>query len=239
MCQRFRVGNKTFVSQSSPKHLLFEQFAMVGKAFASSHRLELLDVLIQGERRVETLARSCGLSIGNASQHLQHLRRAGLVTRRKRGKQVIYSLVGIEVADLVRALWRVAERNVAEIERVLQRFYRDRDSMEPVTRDELLTRLHEGSVIVVDVRPAEEYAAGHVPSAMSVPLDELEQRLAELPRGKEIVACCRGPYCVYSYEAIDILRPKGFRVRRLQGGYLEWFMAGLPVENRAHASVAD
>lgn len=219
------------MSGNSPKRLLFEQFAMVGKALGSSHRLELLDVLLHGERNVETLARSCGLSITNASQHLQQLRRAGLVTSRKHGKQVIYALADPEVIGLLRALWRVAESNVAEIERVLRRFYRDRDSMEPVTRDTLLARIREGSVIILDVRPPEEYAAGHVPSAVSIPVDELEQRLAELPRGQEIVACCRGPYCVYSYQAIDILRPKGFQVRRLQGGYLEWMTAGLPIEH--------
>jgi rhodanese-related sulfurtransferase len=127
-------------------------------------------------------------------------------------------------------LWRVTERNIAELERVVQRYYRDRDGLEPVTRDELQARLRSGSVIVLDVRPADEYAAGHLPGAVSIPVGELKRRLEEIPKGQEIVACCRGPYCVYSYDAVEILRPQGFQARRLRGGYLEWIAAGLPVE---------
>jgi rhodanese-related sulfurtransferase/predicted transcriptional regulator len=223
---------------AGPKQLVFEQFALVARALGSAHRLELLDILAQGERSVERLAQAAGLTINNTSQHLQQLRRAGLVTSRKAGTQVIYSLADPEAIILVRTLWRVTERNVAELERVVQRYYRDRDSLEPVTRDELRARLRTGSVIVLDVRPADEYAAGHVPGAVSIPVGELKRRLKEIPKGQEIVACCRGPYCVYSYDAMDILRPRGFKARRLDGGYLEWIAAGLPIERtqgRSHA----
>lgn len=213
-----------------PKQLAFEQFALVARALGNAHRLELLDLLAQGERSVERLAEAAGLTISNTSQHLQHLRRAGLVASRKVGTQVIYSLADREVISLIRTLWQVSERNVAELDRVIQRYYRDRDSLEPVSRDKLLTRLKAGSIIVLDVRPADEYAAGHLPGAVSIPVGELRRRLQEIPKGREIVACCRGPYCVYSYDAIEILRPRGFQARRLRGGYLEWAAAGLPVE---------
>ncbi|MBI2227032.1 MAG: metalloregulator ArsR/SmtB family transcription factor, partial [Betaproteobacteria bacterium] len=213
-----------------PKKLAFEQFAVVGRALGSGHRLELLDILAQGERSVEALAKTSGLLVTNASQHLQQLRRAGLVTSRKAGKQVIYALTDVEVITLVKALRRVAEQNLAEIGQLVDRYYRHRDSLEPVSRDELLTRIRKRSVVVLDVRPPEEHAAGHVPGAISIPVKDLKRRLRELPKGRAIVACCRGPYCVYSYEAIDILRPKGFDVRRLDGGFLEWLAAGFPVE---------
>lgn len=216
--------------RGSVKQLVFEQFALVGHAVSSAHRLELLDVLAQGERSVENLSRACCMPIGSTSQHLQQLRRAGLVTGRKLGKHVIYSLADPEVIHLVHALTRVAERNLAEIQRLVLRYYSARDSLEPVGRDELQARLRKRSVVVVDVRPVEEYTAGHLPGAVSVPLSELTQRLKELPKTREIVACCRGPYCVYSYDAIEILRPKGFHVRRLKGGFFEWLAAGLPVE---------
>jgi rhodanese-related sulfurtransferase len=215
---------------SGPKQLAFEQFALVARALGSAHRLELLDILAQGERSVERLAQTSGLTINNTSQHLQQLRRAGLVASRKAGTQVIYSLADSEVITLLRTLWHVTERNVAELERVVQRYYRDRDSLEPVSRDELEARLRAGLIIVLDVRPEDEYAAGHVPGALSIPVGELKRRLNEIPMGRDIVACCRGPYCVYSYDAVDILRPKGFNARRLRGGYLEWIAAGLPVE---------
>src|SRR5216684_4316175 len=218
-----------------PKLLAFEQFALMARALGNEHRLELLDILIQGERSVERLAQAAGLTITNASQHLQQLRRAGLITSRKAGTQVIYSLADREVITLVATLWRVTERNVAELQRVVQRYYRDRDSLEPVSRDELQARLRAGAVIVLDVRPADEYAAGHVPGAVSIPVGELKRRLREIPKGREIVACCRGPYCVYSYDAVEILRPRGFPARRLEGGYLEWASAGLPIERNLPA----
>src|SRR5262249_52759433 len=155
---------------------------------------------------------------------------AGLVTSRKSGTQVIYSLADPEVMTLIRSLWRVAERNLAELGRVVERYYRDRDSLEAVSRDELRTRLRKGSVLVMDVRPADEYAAGHLPGAVSIPVSEIKRRLKEIPKGQEIVAYCRGPYCVYSYEAIEILRQRGFHARRLEGGFSEWLAAGLPIE---------
>jgi rhodanese-related sulfurtransferase len=218
------------MSQGGPKQLAFEQFALMARALGSGHRLELLDILLQGERGVERIAQAAGLTVNNTSQHLQQLRRAGLVTSRKAGTQVIYGLADPEVLTLVRALWRVAERNLAELECVIQRYYRNRDSLEPISCAELQARLRKKSVIVLDVRPAEEYAAGHIPGARSIPSSELRRRLKEVPRRLEIVACCRGPYCVYSYEAVEVLRPKGFDVRRLGGGYAEWLAAGLPVE---------
>ncbi len=217
------------MATTSPKHLAFEQFALVGRAVGSGPRLELLDILAQGERSVERLAEAAHLKIGNASQHLQHLRRAGLVTSRKEGTTVLYALASPEVLLLVRALWRVAENNLAEVERIVQRFYRERDSLEPMSRDELQRRLRAKSVLLLDVRPADEYAAGHLPGAVSIPVNELKRRLKEVPKGREIVACCRGPYCVYSYDAIAILRRAGFNARRLDGGFLEWRVAGLPL----------
>jgi len=214
---------------NGPKQLAYEQFALVAKAFGSSHRLELLEILAQGERAVERLAQAAGLTVGNTSQHLQQLRRAGLVTAKKAGTQVIYALADPEIVTLVRTLWRIAERNTAEVGRVVQRYYRERDSLEPVSRDELRKRLRAHSVLVLDVRPGDEYAAGHVPDAVSVPVSELKRRLKQIPKGRDIVACCRGPYCVYSYEAVEILRAAGYRARRLEGGFLEWRAAGLPV----------
>lgn len=210
---------------------------MVARGLGSVHRLELLDILAQGERSVERLAQAAGLLIGNTSQHLQQLRRTGLVTRKKVGTQVIYALADPEVITLVRALRRVAERNVGEVERIIQRYYRDRDGLEPVSRDELLARLRKGSAIVLDARPADEYAAGHLPDAVGIPVGELKRRLREIPRGREVVAYCRGPYCIYSYDAIAILRAAGFRARRLDGGFLEWRVAGLPVTPPAERPV--
>jgi rhodanese-related sulfurtransferase len=218
------------VAERRPKLLAFEQFALLARALGSEHRLELLDILIQGERGVERLGQAAGLTINNTSQHLQQLRRAGLVTSRKSGTQVIYSLADPEVITLIRTLRRVAEHNVAELKQIIERFYRDRDSLKPISRDELRARLRKGSVIVLDVRPEDEYAAGHLPGAVSIPVSELKRRLKEIPKGQNIVACCRGPYCVYSYDAIEILRPRGFRVRRLEGGFSEWLAAGLPIE---------
>lgn len=218
------------VAERRPKLLAFAQFAQLARALGNEHRLELLDILIQGERGVERLAQAAGLTINNTSQHLQQLRRAGLVTSRKRGTQVIYSIADPEVITLIGTLGRVAEHNIAELKQVIERFYRDRDSLEPVSRDELRARLRKGSVIVLDVRPEDEYAAGHLPGAVSIPVSELKRRLKEIPKGQDVVACCRGPYCVYSYDAIEILRPRGFRVRRLEGGFSEWLAAGLPIE---------
>jgi ArsR family transcriptional regulator len=217
------------MSRPNPKQALFAQFAAVAKALGHAHRLELLEQLAQGERSVEVLAQRTGLSIANASQHLQHMRRAGMVSARRDGKFVYYRLADDAVLDLLAVLRRIAERNVAEVERVVRSYFHDRDGLEPVSRAELLQRLRAGTVTVLDVRPDDEFALGHLPGAMNIPLPALEARLAELDPSQEIVAYCRGPYCVLSYEAVAALRARGFRVRRLEDGFPEWRAAGLPV----------
>lgn len=217
------------MSSQSPKHALFAQFALVAKTLGHAHRLELLEQLAQGERSVEVLAQKTGLSIANASQHLQHMRRAGMVTARRGGKFVYYRLADDAVLDLLAALGRLAERNMAEVERLMRGYFHDRDAMEAVSRDELLQRIRAGAVTVLDVRPEDEFALGHLPGAMNIPLRALEARLAELDPSREIVAYCRGPYCVLSFEAVAALRAKGFKVRRLQDGLPEWRAAGLSV----------
>ena len=217
------------MSRSSPKSTLFAQFAAVAKSLAHPHRLEILEQLAQGERSVEVAAARIGLSVANTSQHLQQMRRAGIVAARREGKFILYTLADDAVLDLVSALRRVAERNVAEVEQVIRSYFNDRDSMEPVSREELLEKSRAGVVTVLDVRPADEFALGHLPGAVNIPLRELEARLAQLDRGQEIVAYCRGPYCVLSYEAVAALRARGFKVRRLEDGLPEWRAAGLPV----------
>jgi rhodanese-related sulfurtransferase len=184
----------------------------------------------QGEHSVDTLAARADLSVANASQHLQRLRRAGLATARRDGKRVLYQLTDDAVVTLLGVLSRVAERNVAEVERVVASYFRERDALEPVSRAELLERMRDGLVTVLDVRPSDEYALAHLPGAVNIPLSELERRLAELPRRTEIVAYCRGPYCVLSFEAVAALRARGFEARRLEDGLPEWRAAGLPVD---------
>jgi len=223
-------STSAFRSTENPKRALLVCFAQVAKALAHEHRLELLEHLGQGERSVETLAKRVGLSVANASQHLQQLRRVGLVVFRHEGKRVLYRLADDAVVDLLSALRRTAERNVAEVERVISSYFRARDELEPVSPEDLLARLRNGLVTVIDVRPEDEFASGHLPGARNIPLAELEQRLAELPRDQEIVAYCRGPYCVLSFDAVAALRTRGFKVRRLRDGYPEWKAAGLPVE---------
>jgi ArsR family transcriptional regulator len=217
------------MSRLNPKQALFAQFAAVAKTLGHAHRLELLEQLAQGERSVEVLAQRTGLSIANASQHLQQMRRAGMVSTRRDGKFVYYRLADDAVLELLAALRRIAERNVAEVERLVRRYFHDRDSLEPVSRDELLQRLRAGAVTVLDVRPGDEFALGHLPGAVNIPLQALEARLSELDPSQEIVAYCRGPYCVLSYEAVAALRARGFKVRRLEDGFPEWRAAGLPV----------
>jgi len=218
------------MSSESPKQTLFAVFAAVAKAMAHPHRLGLLEQLAQGERSVEVLADRTRMSVANASQHLQHLRRAGLVAARREGKFVFYCLADDTVLDLLASLRRIAERNSAEVERVVRSYFQDRDSLEPVSRLELMGRLKAGLVTVLDLRPEDEFALGHLPGAVNVQLGELEKRLADLDPEREIVAYCRGPYCVLSYEAVAVLRARGFRVRRLEDGLPEWRAAGLPVE---------
>ncbi len=215
-----------------PTRLLFAQFAVVAKALANEHRLMLLQLLAQGERGVETLAEMSGLSVANTSQHLQHLRRTGVVTARRQGKRILYRLADDVVVTLLSSLRQVAERNVAEVQRLLDGYFRERDSLEPIGREELLKRMRRGMITVIDVRPAEEFSAGHIAGAISIPLEQLKRRLREIPPRREIVAYCRGPYCLMAYEAVSELRRRGFRARRLKEGYPEWKSAGLPVEDK-------
>jgi rhodanese-related sulfurtransferase len=212
------------------KMALFDAFARVGKALASGRRIELLDVLANGERTVEVLAGAVGLSAANASQHLQVLRQAGLVSTRRDGTSIWYRLAAPEVFQLLQALRTLAASRLAEVERLAAAYLGARDGLEPVTRQELARRLADGDdLIVLDVRPPEEHRAGHLPGAVSIPVEELRRRLAELPRDREIVAYCRGPFCAFAHEAVAVLREEGFTARRLEDGLPEWQAAGLAV----------
>lgn len=217
-------------STLNPKRALYAQFAIVAKAIAHEHRLELLELVAQGERSVEALAECSGLSVANASQHLQLLRRAGLVTARRQAKFVLYRLADEAVLTVLAALQKLAERNVGEVERILRSYFHARDELEPISRAELTQRMKKGLVTVIDVRPEDEFALGHVPGARSVPLSALKRHLSKLERKTEIVAYCRGPYCVMSFEAVAQLRKLGFKARRLEDGLPEWKAAGLPVQ---------
>jgi ArsR family transcriptional regulator len=217
------------MSSGSPKLTLFTKFAAVAKSLAHANRLELLEQLAQGERSVEVLAKQTGLSVANTSQHLQQMRRVGIVTTRREGKFIFYILADDAVLDLMAALRRIAERNIAEVERVIRSYFDSRDNLEPISRAELLEHARAGAVTVLDVRPADEFALGHVPGAVNIPLHDLEARLAEFDPAQEIVAYCRGAYCVLSYEAVAVLRARGFKARRLEDGLPEWRAAGLPI----------
>jgi rhodanese-related sulfurtransferase/DNA-binding transcriptional ArsR family regulator len=217
------------------KDRLYGQFARIGKALASPHRLEILELLAQGERTVESLAGEIGLSLANASQHLQGLREAGLVESRKAGLYVHYRLADDSVFELTRALRIVAERRLADLDRLVRDHFGDRSDPEPVGMDELIVRARSGRVVILDTRPAHEYAAGHIAGAVSVPVDEMKTRLAKLPKGKEYVAYCRGPYCIYADRAVELLRKSGRKARRLLDGYPEWKAAGLPIDSVAPA----
>jgi len=212
------------------KQQLFAQFARVGKALSNANRLEILEFLAQGERSVEALAKVSGLTTANTSQHLQQLRQVGLITMRKAGQRVYYRLAGDEVIELLDSLRHVAERHLAEVERLVSTYLTTKDNLEPVPREELLRRARQGLVTVLDVRPEEEYAAGHLPGAINVPLVALRERLDQLDPDQEVVAYCRGPHCVLAFEAVARLREKGFKARRLEEGFPEWRLAGLPVE---------
>jgi rhodanese-related sulfurtransferase/predicted transcriptional regulator len=211
------------------KDRLYTEFARIGKSLASPHRLEILEVLAQGERTVESLATETGLSIANASRHLQQLRQAQLVLTRREGLFVHYRLTGPEVVSLMLALRHAAEQHLAEVDRVVRDFLGEREEFEPVTPDELSRRMTNGEVVVLDVRPEQEYAAGHIAGARSIPVADISERLAELPREKEYVAYCRGPYCVYADEAVAVLRANGLQAQRLTEGYPEWWLSGRPV----------
>jgi ArsR family transcriptional regulator len=217
------------MSTVGPKHSLFVQFARIAKTLGHAHRLELLELIAQGERSVDVLAQHSGLSVANASQHLQHLLRAGLVTNRRDGKYIYYRLADEAALNLLAGLRGIAERNLAEVEKIVRSYFRARDDLEPVSRDELLRRMRKGAVTVLDVRPEDEFAMGHLPGAINVPLRSLKARLSEFDRAREIVAYCRGPYCVWSWEAVATLRARGFKVRRLEDGLPEWRAAGLDV----------
>ncbi len=213
-----------------PKHRLYEQFAKIGKALSSPSRLELLEILAQGERTVETLAKEASLSIANASHHLQVLREARLVDARKDGLFVRCRLAGDDVDELARLIRTLGERRLAEVDDIVRKYFTSPRGLEPVKRQELLERARAGTVLVLDVRPTEEYRAGHLPGAVSIPLVELTRRVGELPRDKEIVAYCRGPYCVLAFRAVEILRARRRKARRLEEGFPEWRALGLPIE---------
>lgn len=212
------------------KSMLFSEFARVSKALGSGNRLELLEFLAQGERSVEALANVSGLAVANTSRHLQVLRQAGLITARKEGQYVYYCVAGGGVIRLLAALQEVAQHNVAEVTQLVNTYLSSKDSLEPVSVDELQDRMRSGLVTVLDVRPKEEYAAGHLPGAINVPLAELKKNVKKLPANREIVAYCRGPFCVLAFEAVAQLRKKGLKARRLETGFPEWKVAGLPIE---------
>lgn len=218
------------MSRVGPKQAVFASLAEVAQAIGHAHRLELLEILGQGERSVDELSTRSGLTFANTSRHLQILRRSRLVDTRRAGKQVLYRLAGEgEVTQLMLSLGKVGERNVAEVGRVMSDYFHARDSLEAISREDLFSRVEAGLVTVLDVRPVDEFERGHVPGAVNIPFGQLEQRLSELPTHREIVAYCRGPYCVLSFEAVASLRAKGFRAHRLEDGYPEWKAAGFPV----------
>jgi rhodanese-related sulfurtransferase len=217
------------------KDRLYAEFAVIGKALASGHRLELLDLLAQGERSVEELAAETALSLANASAHLQVLRRARLVESNRRGTYVFYRLADSAVYDLWRSLRGAGEQRLAEVERLVDTYLADRRHLAPVGADELLRLLEEDAITLIDVRPVIEYRQGHIIRAHSLPVEELERRLLELPRDREVVAYCRGPYCVFADEALRVLERHGYRARRLEEGFPEWRAAGLPTAAPAPA----
>ena len=211
------------------KDRLYEAFAAMAKAAASPKRIEVLELLAQGERTVEALARATGMGVTNTSAHLQLLRHARMVDTRKDGTRVFYRLAGDEVAAFVAVLRDLARSRLAEVDQVVRDYFGARDALEPVSRSELVERARRGDVVILDVRPPEEFASGHIPAALSVPLDRLDAALARLPRRAQIVAYCRGPYCVLALQAVEHLRARGFQARRLEDGMPEWRLAGLPV----------
>lgn len=219
------------MSSSNFKHALFNQFARIGKALSNGNRLELLEFLAQGERSVDELAGISGLSVANTSQHLQLLRQSGLVSSRKEGLKVYYKVSNNDVIQLLSILRSVAERELAEVNLLVNSYLTVKDNLEPIAREELLKRVTDGLVTVIDVRPGEEFIAGHVPGAINIPLSELHKHLDELESGLEIVAYCRGPHCILAFNAVAELRKLGLKARRLEDGYPEWKQAGLPIES--------
>lgn len=217
------------MADRAAKDALYDGFAVVGRALSSGRRAEIIDVLAQGERSVEDIASEIGQSVANTSQHLQQLLRAGLVASRRDGNRIYYSLAGERVPELWAALRDVAEAHVAELDRLAHAYLGDRNQLETVDRAELAKRLRARDVVVLDVRPEAEYAAGHIRGAVSVPIGELGKRLREVPKDGQVVAYCRGPYCVYADDAVRTLRKRGYRAARLEDGFPEWKSAGLPI----------
>jgi ArsR family transcriptional regulator len=218
------------MSSPSPKRLLYSHFAALARGLGHEHRLELIEHLGQGERSVETLAERTGLAFANVSQHLQQLRRLGVVAARRDGKRVLYRLADAPVVEALAALRTLAEHAMAEVRDTVATYFSNLDAMEPVGQDELLARLNDGTATLLDVRPEDEYGLGHLPGAVNIDLEDLEARLTELPRDKPVVAYCRGSYCVLSYHAVQLLRSRGFDARRLEDGFPEWKAGGRPVE---------
>lgn len=216
--------------EANPNYAVLSCFADICKALGHTHRLLILEHLAQGEHSVEALAERTQLSFANTSRHLQLLRHANLVTSRRFGKRALYRLSDDAVVNVLSAVQALAERQTGELEQIARTYFRTRDALEPVRHTELLARMKRAEVTLLDVRPAHEYAQGHVPGARNIPLEELAQRLRELPTGREIIAYCRGPYCVLAYEAVALLRNKGLKARRLASGFPEWRAAGQPVE---------
>ena len=219
------------MSTETAKRELYQSIAKVAQALASGNRLQLLEFMAQGERSVDALAAMAGVTVANASQHLQALRRAGLVAARKEGQRVYYRVAGDDVVRLYDGLRVVAESRLAEVRQLVNEFLGDRGALEPVLAEELLARAKKGLVTVLDVRPREEFEAGHLPGAVNIPMDRLESELARLPKKREVVAYCRGPYCLMSFDAVLKLRQRGWKARRLNEGYPEWKAAGLPIES--------
>ncbi len=219
------------MSSNHFKQDLFTQFARVGKAMSNGNRLELLEFIAQGERSVDELAKVSGLSVANTSQHLQQLRQAGLIASTKQGLKVFYRLSGDDVIDLFNSLRNVAERHLADVQQLVNTFLTVKDDLEPIPATELLDRIKDGLVTVLDVRPPEEYQSGHVPGAINVPLSELEAHFSQLDTQQEVVAYCRGPHCVLAFDAVEKLRQNGIKAHRMEDGFPEWKSAGLPVEH--------
>jgi rhodanese-related sulfurtransferase/biotin operon repressor len=217
------------MADRAAKDALYDGFAVVGRALASGRRAEIIDLLAQGERSVEEIAAELGQSVANTSQHLQQLLRAGLVVTRRDRNRIYYSLASSRVTDLWAAMRDVAAAHVAEMDRLARAYLGDRDQLETIDRDQLAKRLKARDVVVIDVRPATEYGAGHIRGALSVPIAELGKRLRDLPKDQRVVAYCRGPYCVYADDAVRVLTKRGYRAARLEDGYPEWVGAGLPV----------
>lgn len=221
------------------KDRIYEQFSRIGKAIASPQRLEIIDLLAQGERTVEGVASELSVPVANTSHHLQALRAARLVEARKEGTFVYYRLADPDVFELTRTIHTLAEHHLAEVDRIVHTYFDARDEFEPVGRDELLKRVRTGEVILLDVRPSEEYRSGHIKGAISVPVEQIEQRLADLPADKKIVAYCRGPYCIMALQAVQTLRAHGRAARRLVDGFPEWRAAGLPIETTQDSTPAN